>query len=257
MHCTLHHDFYITIQASPSFHLIIIIIINNQIFYNIISTHIHTYDRISQLLSILRTSLKMYTPITFLSIALGITSAAPVAEDTTVIANKGASAVAVTSSATAVCTPSAAPDPAIYAKLASAPTAVQRESLLTDSDYIFDFDDPCRVTGEAVGKGGRTVRADRATMPALYAQGASVTIGFLGPCGFNTPHVHPRSSQINIVVEGRLGTDFIAENGVPPINGTLKKLQMTVFPQGAVHTEVSIPFRLYSLSARCTDIQIH
>lgn len=64
-----------------------------------------------------------------------------------------------------------------------------------------------------------------------------MTLGFIGPCGFNTPHTHPRATEVNIVVEGRLATEFILENGAPTIFNTLEKYQMTVFPQGATHTE--------------------
>lgn len=64
-----------------------------------------------------------------------------------------------------------------------------------------------------------------------------MTLGFIGACGINTPHVHPRSSQINVVVKNMLATEFIAENGARSIVNTLNEFEMTVFPQGAVHTE--------------------
>ena len=64
-----------------------------------------------------------------------------------------------------------------------------------------------------------------------------MAIGFLGPCGFNTPHVHPRAAELNLVVEGRLFASVTAENGARHLNHTLNKYEMTVFPQGAVHTE--------------------
>ena len=134
-------------------------------------------------------------------------------------------------------------------QLELAPTAIDRIALLKPEDWIYDFQNPPPNTDAVTrGKGGFTVKADRKVFPALIGTGVAMTVGFLGPCGFNTPHVHPRSSQINIVVEGRLGTDFIAENGAPSINGTLEKFQMTVFPQGAVHTEVSSSFHSGSAS---------
>ncbi|KAF2104999.1 spherulin-1A [Rhizodiscina lignyota] len=124
----------------------------------------------------------------------------------------------------------------LITKLENAATAVDRFALLNDgSDWKFDFNAP--PGGITKGKGGMTVRSDRKLFPALIGTGVSMTVGFLGPCGFNTPHTHPRSSEINIVIEGRLGTNFIGENGGPLITNTLDKLQMTVFPQGALHTE--------------------
>jgi hypothetical protein len=64
-----------------------------------------------------------------------------------------------------------------------------------------------------------------------------MTLGFLDACGFNTPHTHPRSSEINVVVQGQLSTEYILENGATPISNTINQFQMTIFPQGAVHTE--------------------
>ncbi|MCJ1401340.1 hypothetical protein MMC11_004552 [Xylographa trunciseda] len=126
---------------------------------------------------------------------------------------------------------------AIITQLEQAPTAVTRQALLTDpADWLFDFQNagPDSIT---MGAGGKTVKADRKEFPALIGTGVSMTLGFLGPCGFNTPHVHPRSSEINVVVQGALVAEFIAENGVAPVTNTLTQYQMTVFPQGALHTE--------------------
>lgn len=74
-------------------------------------------------------------------------------------------------------------------------------------------------------------------MPALVGTGVSMTLGFLGPCGFNTPHTHPRSSEINVVVEGALMAEMIPENGAGIVRNRVDKFHVTVFPQGAVHTE--------------------
>lgn len=106
-----------------------------------------------------------------------------------------------------------------------APTAVDRIALLSEADFKYDFNSP-PSSAVTTGKGGHTVRADRKVFPALIGTGVSMTVGFIGPCGFNTPHIHPRSSEINIIVEGRLGTEFIAENGADPIQNTLETFQM-------------------------------
>ena len=137
---------------------------------------------------------------------------------------------------------SQAPAPAqpgltLYQKLALAPNAVARQALLKDEDMIFKFDNPLQKEGLATGEGGSIVRADHATFPALVGQGGSLAIGFLGPCGFNTPHVHPRAAELNLVIEGHLFANVVNENGARFINHTLGKYEMTVFPQGAVHTE--------------------
>ncbi|KAK5691414.1 hypothetical protein LTR97_011407 [Elasticomyces elasticus] len=127
--------------------------------------------------------------------------------------------------------------------LVLAATAADRINLLTASDFVYDFNEPPPGDSVTTGLGGHTVKADRKLFPALIGTGVSMTLGFLGPCGFNTPHVHPRSSQINVVVEGQLKTQFVAENGVQPIFNTLNKFQMTVFPQGSLHTEFTPTMR--------------
>ena len=64
-----------------------------------------------------------------------------------------------------------------------------------------------------------------------------MTMGFLGPCGMNTPHTHPRGTELNIVVKGRLVTSFIAENGARVVHNTGRLYELAVFPQGALHME--------------------
>lgn len=121
-----------------------------------------------------------------------------------------------------------------------------RINLITDGkDFVYDFNDPPK-SAITTGKGGHTVKSDREVFPALIGTGVSMTLGFLGPCGFNTPHTHPRSSEINVVVKGSLVAEFTAENGAQTITNKLKENQMTVFPQGALHTE---------FNPGCTDAQ--
>ena len=121
-------------------------------------------------------------------------------------------------------------------QLELAGTAVDRLALIpNDQDFVFDFN--ASTQGITQGKGGKTVKADRDTFPALIGSHGSMTLGFLGPCGFNTPHVHPRAAELNIVVAGRLVSSVTAENGARHMNHSLTQFQMTIFPQGALHTE--------------------
>lgn len=127
----------------------------------------------------------------------------------------------------------------LITKLMTAPTAVDRFNLLNQpGDFIFDFKDvnaPGR--SEAKGAGGLSMTANAKTFPALIGNGISMTVAFLGPCGLNTPHVHNRGTELNIIVQGRLVTNFMLENGATPVNNTMNTFQMAVFPQGAIHTE--------------------
>ncbi|RFU31416.1 hypothetical protein B7463_g4917, partial [Scytalidium lignicola] len=120
-------------------------------------------------------------------------------------------------------------------QLELAGTAVDRLALLQPSDFIFDFN--TSTVGIVEGEGGKTVKADRDTFPALIGNKGSMTLGFIGACGFNTPHTHPRAAEMNIVVQGRLMAAVTPENGAKHLTHTLNQYQMTVFPQGALHTE--------------------
>ncbi|KAL8943059.1 MAG: hypothetical protein Q9211_001142, partial [Gyalolechia sp. 1 TL-2023] len=157
----------------------------------------------------------------------------------------GGSASPISSNSTPTALPSAAPpadtslanDLSIIGKLILAAKAPERISLIpNDASFKFDFENPPDNT-QTKGSGGRTIRADHESFPPLVGTGVSMTVGSLGPCGFNTPHTHPRSSEINIVVQGTLQTQFTLENGARTVHNTLRTYQMTVFPQGALHAE--------------------
>jgi Cupin len=162
-----------------------------------------------------------------------------------------------TSSGTATSTTSIVPPPpatstpssstlSLTQQLFLADTAADRIALLPkDSQFVFDFGNPA-LKGKG-GKGGDLVAANRKTFPALVGTGSGMAVGFLGPCGFNTPHVHPRGTELQIVTSGRLITEMLPENGVfndnaaangrRVITNTLTANMMTPFYQGSVHTQ--------------------
>ncbi|MCJ1309944.1 hypothetical protein MMC25_003605 [Agyrium rufum] len=126
---------------------------------------------------------------------------------------------------------------AFIQSLVLAASAVDRVNLLAPADLVYDFGKAQTNSTDTTGAGGHTVKADRKAFPALIGNGVSMTVGFLGPCGFNTPHTHPRSAEFNIVVQGALVSQFMLENGAHNIVNNLTLYQATVFPQGALHTE--------------------
>ncbi|KAJ7739896.1 RmlC-like cupin [Mycena metata] len=118
------------------------------------------------------------------------------------------------------------------------PTAVDRVNTLSpDKQFIFDFFNP--PAGVTTGAAGHTVTATSGTFPAVVGNGVAMTVGFLGPCGINTPHTHPRATEINFSVNGTLRTGMLTENGARFVVNDLPPGSMTVFPQGAVHFEVN------------------
>lgn len=65
----------------------------------------------------------------------------------------------------------------------------------------------------------------------------SPAVGFLGPCGLNTPHTHPRATELNYVVNGTLRTGFLMENGARFVFNDAHAGTVSVFPAGAIHFE--------------------
>jgi hypothetical protein len=145
----------------------------------------------------------------------------------------------------------------LFRDLFSAPTSIKRfQRLLTTGGgapellsaeklkplIAFDFNNAKPATG---AKGGATKSANIDTFPILIGQEISTTVGFLGPCGLNSPHIHPRSAEFLTVVEGAIKFGYILENGfVAPgkpseVSSALSKFQGTVFPMGSIHYQVN------------------
>ncbi|KAI0110075.1 RmlC-like cupin domain-containing protein [Daldinia grandis] len=113
--------------------------------------------------------------------------------------------------------------------------------LKDDADFVFDFS-KARKFGP--GKGGEVVLATRKAFPALTGTGIGMAVGFLGPCGFNTPHVHNRATELLIVIKGKVMSEMVVENGVAnadkkprDIMNTIEELQATPYYMGALHTQ--------------------
>lgn len=117
----------------------------------------------------------------------------------------------------------------------TAATAVEKLDILgDDNDWKFDFNSE---PAGANGLGGTIVTANLASFPVTQMTGSSMAIGVMGPCGFATPHSHPRANELNLVTQGTLISTMTLENGARVINQTVGFQQMTVFPQGSMHME--------------------
>lgn len=55
----------------------------------------------------------------------------------------------------------------------------------------------------------------------------------------NTPHTHPRATEILYLVTGEMEAGFIEENGARFVKNTLTKGQGTLFPQGSIHYQMN------------------
>ncbi|KAK3319565.1 RmlC-like cupin domain-containing protein [Cercophora scortea] len=123
----------------------------------------------------------------------------------------------------------------LTAQLQLADTALDRYQLLTDQDFVFNYNDSA------------TGLATRKSFPALVGTGASMAIAEFGPCAMASLHIHPRSAELFLVVSGQITTEMTLESGaIDPSTGKTRAVrtvlgprQMTVFPQGAFHTQIN------------------
>lgn len=147
--------------------------------------------------------------------------------------------VAAIIAATAAATPIAPLSGDLTAQLTIADTQADRIDLLSEnSDFHFDF-----------SANPSTPVATRKSFPALVGSGASMAAGVFGPCGFSLPHMHPRATELFAITAGKVHTEMVVENGVRVGNATTGRRlietdvsanQMTVFYQGAVHSQFNM-----------------
>ena len=64
-------------------------------------------------------------------------------------------------------------------------------------------------------------------------------IGYLGPCGLNLPHTHPRATEINFSVNSTLRAGVLVENGARFIDVEIRPGTAAVFEVGAIHYEMN------------------
>jgi hypothetical protein len=124
-------------------------------------------------------------------------------------------------------------DSALVAELITANTQVNRiNDIENDTAFVFDFLNGARGTAQ----GGFAVSANSANFPALLTGNGAMTVGVLGPCGANSPHLHPRSTELQIIVQGGpIYTEFIMENGARTVKNTVPLGSATIFPKGSIH----------------------
>lgn len=79
------------------------------------------------------------------------------------------------------------------------------------------------------------------SIPGLIGTKVAAAIGFVGPCGLNVPHLHPRGNEFLTVVSGTLIGAFLLETdapfagNIPQVAMTLTNFTGMLFPQGHVH----------------------
>jgi len=132
----------------------------------------------------------------------------------------------------------AASDASLVATLVTANSQVSKiGDLSADSQYVFNFLNGSRGTAQ----GGFAVQATSTNFPALLTGNGAMTVGVLGPCGLNTPHTHPRGTEIQIVVQGGpIYTEMFMENGARVVKNNVSLGMATIFPKGSLHFQQNL-----------------
>ncbi|KAF8511555.1 RmlC-like cupin domain-containing protein [Hysterangium stoloniferum] len=123
-------------------------------------------------------------------------------------------------------------------KLLTSATQAQRIlEIPNDSDFVFNFLNATK----AIGDDGFLVLANDAAFPALLTGNGGMALGFLGPCGLNSPHTHPRATEIQLNIGGGdIHTAFLQENGARVVQNTVSPGMATIFPKGSMHFQQSL-----------------
>lgn len=91
--------------------------------------------------------------------------------------------------------------------------------------------------------GSRVTPVTVAQLPGLNTLGISAARIDIALWGINPPHIHPRATEILLVLEGTLEVGFITSNPDNRlISKVLQKGDVFVFPQGLVHFQRNTGF---------------
>ncbi|KAA8550316.1 hypothetical protein F0562_002000 [Nyssa sinensis] len=111
--------------------------------------------------------------------------------------------------------------------------------LATGDDFFFTGLNVPRNTSNTFGSTATIVSVD--IFPALNTLGISFARIDFAPNGLNPPHMHPRASEVFIVLEGTLYGGFVTSN---PDNRLISKIlhpgDVFVFPAGLIHFQLNV-----------------
>ncbi|URE33829.1 germin-like protein [Musa troglodytarum] len=117
--------------------------------------------------------------------------------------------------------------------------ACKDPKLVKAEDFFFSGLDEPRDTANKVGSNVTLLNASR--IPGLNTLGISMARVDYAPFGLNPPHIHPRATEIQTVLEGSLYVGFVTSN---PDNRLVTKVvrkgDVFVFPQGLIHFQFNL-----------------
>lgn len=123
-------------------------------------------------------------------------------------------------------------------------TEIQAEIAAGNFNLKFDFNPNANPIAANASKplGGQVDLANRANFPLLTDLDISAAVIFFGPCGLNTPHIHPDATEfLTVVTDNTIETGFVLENNfVTEQRTNLTLFQGTAFPMGSIHWQQNL-----------------
>ncbi|XP_057997961.1 germin-like protein subfamily 1 member 16 isoform X2 [Hevea brasiliensis] len=111
--------------------------------------------------------------------------------------------------------------------------------LATANDFSFSGLNIPGNTSNQVGSNVTLLNVDK--IPGLNTLGISIArIDFAPYGGLNPPHIHPRATEILVVLEGTLYVGFVTSNPNRLITKVLNAGDVFVFPIGLIHFQFNI-----------------
>ena len=111
--------------------------------------------------------------------------------------------------------------------------------LTTVDDFFFPVLDVPRSTSNQVGSNVTLINVDK--FPGLNTLGIALARVDYAPYGLNPPHIHPRATEIQTIIEGTLLVGFVTSNlDNRLITKVLNKGDVFVFPMGLIHFQFNI-----------------
>ncbi|XP_038877585.1 germin-like protein subfamily 1 member 7 [Benincasa hispida] len=110
--------------------------------------------------------------------------------------------------------------------------------LVKAEDFVFRG---LNIAGNTMNKQGSNVtlvNVDK--LPGLNTLGISLARLDFAPNGLNPPHIHPRGTEILVVVEGTLLVGFVTSNPNKLFTKVLNKGDVFVFPIGLIHFQLNV-----------------
>jgi quercetin dioxygenase-like cupin family protein len=116
-----------------------------------------------------------------------------------------------------------------------------KDSMAVNTEDFFNpamLDQPRDTKNSQVGSNVTNINV--INFPGLNTLGISLARIDYGPLGVNTPHTHPRATELLTVLEGILYLGFVTSNPNRLFAKVVKKGDVFVFPKGMIHFQMNL-----------------